>query len=99
MTAPRDLAASLSARVLDRIEADRAINSANVAEAIFDGLVLRAAKDEPQRAADYREVLDETAALIRLMLNDLSLAAGMNGQVRTQIDKIYRALVATGWRP
>lgn len=99
MTAHHDLAASLSARVLERIEADRCLNSDNVAEAIFDALVLHAAKDEPQRAADYREVLDETAALIRLMLNDLSLAAGMNGQICTQIDKIYRALVATGWRP
>lgn len=64
MTAHRDLAASLSARVLDRIEADRCLNSENVAEAILDGLVLRAAKGE-SHPSDLDLAMKNLASLMR----------------------------------
>ena len=107
MTAHRELAASLSARALDRIEADRCLNSGNVAEAIFEGLVVSAAKDDSEVRPDldtyvapqFAAVLDAAAALVRLMHSNRLLAAGTPTAVRHAIDDIWRALSVTGWKP
>lgn len=100
MTAHHDLAASLSARVLERIETDRCLNSANVAEAIFDGLVLRAAKGEPQApASPDQAVMDAAKALCTTAVADPAAYIRTPANLQNGIDQLYDALKATGWRP
>lgn len=98
MTAHRSLAAALGARVRERIATDRMINSDNINEAIFDGLVLHAAKGEPQRTVS-QEVYDAAVELISMVISDTMLLTGTPRKVSNAIEKIYRALLRGGWTP
>lgn len=108
MTVTRALAASLTASVLDRIEDDRLLNSANIEETIYDGLLLRNAKAvaasadvdlETYVAPQFAQVLDEAAKLVRLCLNDIGIQGQCPAPVTDQINAIYVALAWTGWKP
>lgn len=100
MTQARELAAALRARVLDRIEDDRAINSANVEEAILDGLLLREAKTPSQSVAgSAQEVYDAAAAMMSLLLSDTALLLAIPRKASDALEQVYRALLRTGWKP
>ena len=100
MTPSRELAASLTTRVLDRIEDDRAINSANIEEAILDGLVLRAARGEPSASASPdQNVIRAAKELITIAVNEPAMWVNLSPKLADGMEKLYRMLQQTGWRP
>lgn len=98
MTNPQDLAASLRARVIDRIDTDRAINSSNVEEAILDGLLLNEAKTGRPSQIDYNEIFTTAAAIVRLMSDRPIVALSTPYEVIAAIDQNNRALQKQGWK-
>ena len=100
MTPTREFAASLTARVIDRIEGDRMINSENIADVIADGLLLREARGEPQPTVSPEEAIIVAAKeLAFTALNEPALYAQTPPRIADCIEKVYRALRNAGWKP
>lgn len=96
MTHTHALAAKITSAVIDRIATDRMCNSANIGDAVVKELAVASLSPSPGSADPVRTA---TENLIRLVLSKPSLTFNTHSDLDAALEKVYRALLSTGWKP